>query len=167
MPAVLDALPVESAIVSAPPAKVRDYSHLRAYQFKPGQHVQGRGRPKGSKNAATILERAAPKIAQHFIRRAFQSDPVLIDAMKRVLPIEQESSPDEGRAFQIVFAALPIDQSATPRPVAPAYFTEPILSDLPVLGNPQRELQPVGSAEPTTLLKSQPTEAGEEALGHA
>ena len=101
--AVLDDV---STIASAPVSTVskpRDYSYLKAYQFKQGQKPPAKaGRPKGSKNAVTMLHEAAPKIAKHFIKRSFQSDKVLISAMDRIIPVEK-SSPNVGPQV-VIFA---------------------------------------------------------------
>ena len=131
-------------------------------------NAPGPGRPKGMKNAIAAYERAAPKLAKAYIRKALDGDSSLLkDAREWIMPVEQSANGDEIKAFQIVFATLPLAQSATPSERSPSSFTEPTLSDLPRLVNPQRESLPVGSAEPTTLLKSQPMESSVDALGHA
>lgn len=85
MPALAEAIGnAEISVKKAVPPQ------LARYCFKRGNPAPARaGRPPGTRNSMTILEEAAPKIAKHFIKRSFQSDPVLIDAMRRILPIDQ------------------------------------------------------------------------------
>lgn len=73
------------------------------WQFKPGM-PGGPGRPKGVKNAATALMRAAPKLAQHYIKRAAKSDAICVDARKWILPVEEDKEFGDKSYVQIVFA---------------------------------------------------------------
>mgnify|MGYP001570209165 CR=1 FL=1 len=85
---------------SAPGAGARrDYSHLRAYQFKAGNKPKARadgsvGRPKGSRSAQTILLKAAPLIARRYIKEALNgSAPVLVDSRRWILPDAEAARP--------------------------------------------------------------------------
>ena len=127
MPAVLEA----DEIVSPPPVTVpppRDYSHLKAYQFKPGQHVQGSGRPKGSKSFAKVLSVAAPKLAKAYVVNALKGNAtILTDARKVFVPIDEDVASSDTKVV-IFFGAgdlprtlIPVAEDRTaslPTPVA-------------------------------------------------
>ena len=140
MPAVMDV----PGIALTPPEKVRDYSHLRKYQFKPGQRVQGCGRPKGTKNAATMLLKAAPRIAKAYVKKAIEGDTsVLVDSRKWILPIEQEVGDGSERSvIQVIFGASvshPIDDSEMLAESSATSLTEHTLSDIPNVVNQQSD----------------------------
>ena len=85
--------------------------------YRPGKGAYIRedgktGRPKGRKNNATLLARASQGIVKHYIKRTKTSDPVLIDAMKRILPIENESG-EHGNKLIIMG-----DLNLTPRSIS-------------------------------------------------
>lgn len=81
---------------------------LARYVFQPGhQALRGGGRPKGMLNAATILEKSTPRIAKQYVKRALQSDPVLIDAMKRILPVTDADVSSPAPTVVIVFQDIP------------------------------------------------------------
>ena len=90
MPEVLVESAPDAAVEILPtPQEIRCPPQLRPYLFRPGQPAMpGSGRPKGSRNVAKLVEEAAPALTKHYLRRAKKSDPVLIDAMKRILPVE-------------------------------------------------------------------------------
>jgi len=81
-------LPIVPAQKTVPP---RDYSHLKHYHFKPGNQIAKLGgRPKGVLNSQTILMKSAPKLARTYVREALKgSTPLLVDARKWILPVEQ------------------------------------------------------------------------------
>lgn len=140
----MDALLELEESVSLPVASVpkpRDYSHLKAYQFKagalnPAQTDPRAHRQRGTLNAATILERSTPRIAKHYVKRSLQSDPVLIDAMKRILPVADEAGQRSpavviimSDTFQRAFLTVPADGSG----LLSASETQPVQPPLVVL----------------------------------
>ena len=78
---------------------------LHQYKLQPGHPaLPGCGRPKGSRNrlsAMDILKRRETRIAKRYVDRAEQSDTVLIDAMKHLMPKDAESA----RALNVVIFA--------------------------------------------------------------
>lgn len=78
---------VESSAKHATPA------HLLPYLFQKGHApLPGGGRPKGTKNATTILLKAAPKLAKSYIQRAPKSDAICLDARKWIMPVDEDAS---------------------------------------------------------------------------
>lgn len=127
MAAIMDV--EESAILAPQSIPYRDprrADHLKAYQFQRGNvpradrtgHI---GRPKGMLNAATILERSTPRIAKHYVKRSLQSDPVLIDAMKRILPVAEAGNIPSNTVIVIV------SPDAAPRPLSVVADSSPSL----------------------------------------
>lgn len=115
-PAVLDAPASASTEIASKP---RDYSHLKQYQFQPGHEKVGQvGRPKGSKSFSTILQHAAPKLAQAYVRHAMKgSATLLVDSRKVFYPIDTDGSDGGSPTVQINFVGAML--RADPPPVDP------------------------------------------------
>ena len=78
--------------------------------FKPGQSGNPDGRPKGSKNYLTLLEKALKdvedvkgnKLFKRFIERAFINDKVLVAAMKKFVSDKQHTELETTEPIEIV-----------------------------------------------------------------
>ena len=87
---------------------------MEQYKFKPG-HVTAPnvGRPKGSKNAQTILLQSAPRIARRYVKEALAGSPtLLVDSRKWILPVESERQVSSERV--VIFVG---ESSLLPRAV--------------------------------------------------
>mgnify|MGYP001617393004 FL=1 len=115
MPALLEA---EEIVLSSPEIarKPHDYSHLKPYQFKPGQRVQGCGRPKGAKNADTIYLESLPRKAKQWVKSTAPA--VLIDARKIALPIESDQPAGVGESAVIIWLEQRLSTLQMPTTVA-------------------------------------------------
>ena len=145
--------------------KARDYSHLRKYQYQVGQKPPiHSGRPKGSKNATTILIQSAPKLAKSYVRKALNGDAsVLIDSRKWIMPTDGESagSGEDMGLTKLILTQIHLTlspQSATSTPTlrgtlasATAYSTLPAPCDAAT--EPASSVQPVHSVTVTETVR--------------
>ena len=131
MPAVLELS--AQALRTAIPSK-RTAEHLRAYRFQPGHEAIRRedgttGRPKGTKDALTVIAESAPHKAKQYVKSTAPA--VLVDARKWIMPIDSDKSVSVADAqpvlaflaqhLTIVMAAPPttrITGSVEPQPVS-------------------------------------------------
>ena len=92
MPTVL-----EAPLAAFETAPTRDYSHLKRYQFQPGNTISKTGgRPKGVLNSQTVLLKSAPKLAKAYVTEGVKGNAtILVDARKWMLPTDE----DAGRAL--------------------------------------------------------------------
>ncbi len=92
--------------------------------YKKGQSGNPFGRKKGSKNTFTINElkksikkvegKSKINIFEHFVKRAFISDSVLIALMKKIIPNPQPESPsDEHWLDELELVLIPPNPSKT------------------------------------------------------
>ena len=131
MPEVLEA--------EAPKTSV-DYHDLLGTngRFAPGNRG-GPGRPKGSKSFEKVVSKAAPKLAQSYVKHALKGNAtLLVDARKVFLPLDGETDAGAGRLLVFVgTGALPIPSDQPPfldaetvrspsLPVAEQHVTVPV-----------------------------------------
>ena len=144
--AVLE-LPEQNAAIVEPtatPATVQaGIAHLARHQFQPGHApLPGAGRPKGSRNAETILRDALPLKARQWVRSVAPA--VLIDARKLIIPDEQPLN--SSSLTVVIVESLRASVLSTPSPLPT--LTEPTLS---AIQNPQITMQnQQGVAEPVS-----------------
>ena len=114
MAATLDA--IENATSPLEKPRVRRLpAHLEAYKFKAGSVRPGPGRPKGCKNAQTVLLQSAPRLARSYVKEGTKGNAaVLVDARKWILPVEEDVVHSAERV--VIF----IGQGELPRPLTVA-----------------------------------------------
>src|SRR3990167_3899527 len=84
---------MDATLVAAPETALpRDYSHLKRYQFQPGNQIAKLGgRPKGVLNSQTVLLRSAPKLAKAYVKEGCAGNAtILTDARKWIMPTDGE-----------------------------------------------------------------------------
>jgi len=87
---------IEKDSVPFSEARLRSLANLRPFRkgHAPLPHV---GRPKGVKNAQTLLLEAAPRLAKRYLKEALTGNPaLLVDARRWMLPIEQMTGQPAG-----------------------------------------------------------------------
>jgi hypothetical protein len=95
--ATLDLPVVSDTVTVSPtdqPTASQSYAWLKPYQFGPGNNANPHGRPVGSKNRITpqaLFKRRELGMTYQYCKRAMKSDAVLIDAMKRILPVNDDT----------------------------------------------------------------------------
>ena len=121
---------MDATLVAAPETALpRDYSHLKRYQFQPGNQIAKLGgRPKGVLNSQTVLLKSAPKLAKAYVKEGCAGNAtILTDARKWIMPTDGELANGETSVPGLVInfgivtplpASLPA--SSLPAPLLPA-----------------------------------------------